>query len=686
MLDANPLLSHALFPLFDAIKPEQIKPAVESLLQQNQTLIQSLLPATQPTWENLIAPLEEANDQFSHAWSMVKHLKSVIHSDDLTHVYSDCLPLVTDYFTQLSQNHELYQAYQQLAESAFFSDLTQAQKKAIEHALRDFKLSGVHLSDAKKKDYAAIVKRLSSLETQFEDNLIKATDQWCYTAKDEKEVSGIPEYVLEKAAQLAAEKGLIGWQLGLDFPTYYAVMCYADDRALRQKMYTAYVTRASDQGPCAAEFDNTPVMSAILAERYALAQTLGFANYAELSLATKMAKTTDEVLDFLNDLVDRGLDQAKQEVAELVEFAKETAGVIDFSAWDTAYFSEKLKTYHFSFSEEEVRQYFNEPCVLNGLFTLANQLFGITITAEAILHAWHPSVRLFSVKLNETIIGYFYLDLYARLNKRSGAWMDECQVRRQTMNQTVQLPIAHIVCNFNQPTTEQPSLLSHDEVMTLFHEFGHSLQHLLTTVDVASVSGINGIAWDAVELPSQFMEHWCWHWDSVQLISSHYKTKASLPKTLFDKMTAARHFQAGMQLIKQLEYSLFDFHLHCFYDGKSTEFIQTTLNTLRKKLALLPIPSFNRFQHSFSHIFSGSYAAGYYSYLWAEVLACDAFAKFAENGYLNPKIGEQFRHTILALGGSQDAKDVFYAFRGRNPTIDALLQDRGIGQSLKNDL
>jgi oligopeptidase A len=419
-------------------------------------------------------------------------------------------------------------------------------------------------------------------------------------------------------------------------------------------------------------------MNEILALRDALAKLLGFANYAELSLATKMAKSPDEVLKFLWDLVEQCQQRAKQELNELREFAKDLSGIEDFSVWDSAYFSEKLKAKYFSFSEEDIRPYFPENVVLSGLFALSSRLFGITIQEEPITHSWHPSVRLFSVTFAGEIIAYFYLDLYARFNKRSGAWMDECQIRRRTQTGEIQKPIAYLICNFNQPTSLQPSLLSHDEVMTLFHEFGHGLQHLLTKIEVAGVSGIQGIAWDAVELPSQFMEHWCWDFETIELISSHFQTQAKLPKDLFEKMTAARNFQSSMQLLRQLEYSLFDFHLHAFYNSEQPEFIQNTLDTLRQKFSLLPVPKFNRFQHSFSHIFGGSYAAGYYSYLWAEVLACDAFAKFAEQGYINQVVGQQFRDTILALGGSKDAEEVFYEFRGRKPSMDALLIYRGI--------
>lgn len=677
-MTTNPLLAAREFPLFDEISPRHIQPAIETLLKQNQAAIAKLLPAANPSWRSLIAPLYEIEDTLSHAWSIVNHLKSVCHSDELTQVYTACLPHVSDYFTELSQNTLLYKAYEQIFESAEFAEFTSAQKKAIEYGLRDFKLAGVHLPEKEKKHYANIVKKLSELQTQFEDHLIKAIDAWFYHTENAQELTGIPEHTLNRAKHLASEKNLAGWVFPLDFPTYYSVISYADNRQLREKFYTAYITRASDQGPNGGQFDNTHIMNEILQLRHELAKLLGFANYAELSLATKMAKNPDEVFDFLWNLVEKCQLQAKQELNELIAFAKETGGIEDFAVWDMAYFSEKLKTKYFSFDEEMLRAYFPENIVLTGLFTLASRLFGIHIQEESILNAWHSDVRLFSVHSEKNIIGYFYLDLYARPNKRSGAWMDECQIRREKLNRQIQKPIAYLICNFNQPTPQAPSLLSHHEVITLFHEFGHGLQHLLTTVNVASVSGIQGIPWDAVELPSQFMEHWCWNFETLELISSHHQTQEKLPHALFEKITAGRNFQSGMQLLKQLEYSLFDFHLHRFYGGENPQFIQDTIDQLRQKLSLLKVPAFNRFQHSFSHIFGGSYAAGYYSYLWAEVLACDAFLKFEQHGYVNPEIGHQFRDTILALGGSKDAEEIFYEFRGRKPSMEALLKYRGI--------
>lgn len=673
----NPLLQTETLPLFDQITSDEVKPAIKMLIEKNRAVLSELLPAAEPTWDTLIAPLEEVDDKLSHAWSIVKHLKTVMLSEDLVKVYTECLPEVSDYFTALSQNQLLFEAYEKISKSQAFSTFSNAQKKTIEHALRDFKLAGVHLPEKEKKQYAAIVKRISELESQFENNLIKSTDHWSYYSDNPEELKGIPEHALMHAKRLAAEKGLSGWVLTLDFPTYFAVLTYADNRQLREKIYTAYVTRASDQSIPQGQFDNTEVMNEILRLRSELSKLLGFSNYAELSLATKMVKKPSEVLDFLWDLVEKCQEQARKEFDEVAAMAKAN-GVEDLAVWDVSYFSEKLKSKQFDFNEEDLRPYFPENAVLKGLFQIASRVFNISIEEGKAPSLWHPDVRFFSIKQNETIIGCFYLDLYARANKRSGAWMDECQMRRKKIDGTLQKPVAYLICNFNSPTDGEESLLSHDEVMTLFHEFGHGLQHLLTKVDVASVSGIHGIEWDAVELPSQFMEHWCWDWESLQIISGHIKTKEKLPRELFEKLTAAKHFQSGMQLLKQLEYSLFDFNLHRFYDGTTKAFVQDTLDKVRQKLSLIPVPAFNRFQHSFSHIFSGAYAAGYYSYLWAEVLACDAFSKFEEEGLFNTETGQLFRDTVLALGASKDAIDVFVAFRGRKPSMGALLAYRGI--------
>lgn len=673
----NSLLSDATFPIFNQITPEQIKPAIDTLLAQNRTTLSTLLPTEKPSWDNLIAPLDEMGDKLVHAWSIVKHLKSVTHSEKLTDAYNACLPTVSDYFTELSQNTDLYEAYKTLITSPDFSRLSEPQQKAIQNQLRDFKLAGVHLIEKEKKQYAEMVKQLSKLENQFEDNLIKATDKWSYYTENASELEGIPELTLTRAKQLADKEGLSGWTLTLDFPTYYAVVTYAKNRSLREKMYTAYMTRASDQGPQAGQFDNSSIMNQILDLRHQLAKLLGFQNYAELSLATKMVKEPEDVFNFLENLVDRCQKRAKIEFDELKAFAK-SEGVEDFAVWDAAYFSEKLKASRFSFNSEELRPYFPENTVIKGLFQVASRLFHIEIQEESPPHPWHPDVRFFSISQDGKNIGYFYLDIYARPNKRSGAWMDECRGRRKKLNHEIQNPIAYLVCNFNPPVDSKETLLSHDEVMTLFHEFGHGLQHLLTTIDVGEVSGIQGIAWDAVELPSQFMEHWCWDFETLQNLSSHKDTQEKLPKALYEKMLAGRHFQSGMQLLKQLEYSLFDFHLHHDNATNKEHFVQETINRIRQKIALMPIPPFNRFQHGFSHIFAGGYAAGYYSYLWAEVLACDAFSKFEENGIFDRDTGLLFRNTILALGGSKDPEEVFHAFRGREPSMDALLKYRGI--------
>jgi oligopeptidase A len=684
MQTKNPLLQTQMFPSFDQITPDHVKPAIEFLLNQNKSALSKLITVETPSWETLIAPMDEIEDHLTHAWSIVKHLKSVAHTDAITKVYSECLPIVSDYFTELSQNHALYEAYQKIADSKVFSTFTDAQKKVIENGLRDFKLSGVHLPDATKKLYALTVKTLSELENQFETNLLNATNAWSYYTEDPLELAGIPARTIGRAKQLAAEKKLTGWILTLDFPTYYAIITYADHRPLREKIYTAYVTRASDQGPQAGQFDNTQIINEILRLRYELAELVGFSNYAELSLATKMVKKPSEIFSFLENLIEHSQKQAKKEINALASFAKKSANIEDFSAWDVAYFSEKLKEENFLFNTEDLRPYFPENSVLEGLFTIASRLFNLTIEEEPLPSSWNPNVRFFSIASDQKKLGYFYLDLYARSNKRSGAWMDECQIRRKKLNDEIQLPVAYLVCNFNPPDSNGNSLLSHDEVMTIFHEFGHGLQHLLTTVDVAGVSGIRGIAWDAVELPSQLMEHWGWSEESLKLISRHFKTGKKLPKTLFKKMIKAKNFQSGMQLLKQIEYSLFDLQIHQAYDPENKNFVQDTLDNLRKKFSVIPTPIFNRFQNSFSHIFAGGYAAGYYSYLWAEILACDVFSKFEKEGLFNAETGGLFRNTVLALGGSKDAKEIFCEFRGREPSMDPLLKHRGILNDAKN--
>lgn len=678
----NPLLVPHTLPPFSAIRPEDVTPAVAALIDEGRQQLQQLLAADQaPTWDNLIAPLEAQSDKLDQAWAPVSHLNAVANSDALRKAYTESLALLTEYSTEVSQNEALYRAYQQLADSDAFASLTQAQQQSITHALRDFRLGGVALSAEDKQRFAAIQQRLSELSTQFSNNLLDATQAWFKHFEDAAALVGLPESALSQAAQAAAQKGLSGYVVTLDFPSYYAVMLYADDRALREELYTAYVTRASAEGKkadgsSAAEWDNTAIIAETLALRHELAQLLGFANYAERSLATKMAESTTQVLDFLHALAQKSKPFAERDYQELREFAA-ASGCADLQAWDTTYYSEKLRVEKYAVAQETLRPYFPVEKVIAGMFEVVKRLFGINVKPVAEFDSYHPDVRFYEIEKNGQLLASFYLDLFARDKKRGGAWMADCRVRRKT-DQGVQLPVAFLTCNFTPPVGNTPSLLTHDEVTTLFHEFGHGLHHMLTRVEVAAVSGINGVAWDAVELPSQFMENWCWEPEAIPLISGHYETGEPLPQDLLEKMLAAKNFQSGLQMIRQLEFSLFDFLLHAQYDPQAPRSAREVLNEVRAQVAVVVPPAFNRFENSFSHIFAGGYAAGYYSYKWAEVLSADAYSRFEEEGIFNPHTGTRFLEAILQQGGSQSPMELFKAFRGREPKIDALLRHSGI--------
>lgn len=678
----NPLLVPHTLPPFSAIRPEDVTPAIAALIDEGRQQLQQLLAADQaPTWDNLIAPLEAQSDKLDQAWAPVSHLNAVANSDALRKAYTESLALLTEYSTEVSQNEALYRAYQQLADSDAFASLTQAQQQSITHALRDFRLGGVALSAEDKQRFAAIQQRLSELSTQFSNNLLDATQAWFKHFEGAAALVGLPESALSQAAQAAAQKGLSGYVVTLDFPSYYAVMLYADDRALREELYTAYVTRASAEGKkadgsSAAEWDNTAIITETLALRHELAQLLGFANYAERSLATKMAESTTQVLDFLHALAQKSKPFAERDYQELREFAA-ASGCADLQAWDTTYYSEKLRVEKYAVAQETLRPYFPVEKVIAGMFEVVKRLFGINVKPVAEFDSYHPDVRFYEIEKNGQLLASFYLDLFARDKKRGGAWMADCRVRRKT-DQGVQLPVAFLTCNFTPPVGNTPSLLTHDEVTTLFHEFGHGLHHMLTRVEVAAVSGINGVAWDAVELPSQFMENWCWEPEAIPLISGHYETGEPLPQDLLEKMLAAKNFQSGLQMIRQLEFSLFDFLLHAQYDPQAPRSAREVLNEVRAQVAVVVPPAFNRFENSFSHIFAGGYAAGYYSYKWAEVLSADAYSRFEEEGIFNPHTGTRFLETILQQGGSQSPMELFKAFRGREPKIDALLRHSGI--------
>ena len=675
----NPLLDKTPLPSFSAIEARHILPAIEALIKDNRALLERLLKENSVySWENLVQPLEDAADRLSRAWSPVNHLHSVADNEELREAYNACLPLLTEYGTELGQHEGLYQAYRQIRDSEAYDDLELAQKKSIDNELRDFKLSGIGLNKEDRESYRGIKQKLSQLQTRFEENILDATQGWTLLVEDQSELAGLPESALALAAQNAAKDDKKGWLLTLEFPSYLPVMQYADRRELREQVYQAFVTRASDQGPNAGKWNNSELMVEILSLRRQQAQLLGFNTYAEYSLARKMASSPEEVLGFLQDLAQRSKAVAESELAELKEFAREHHQVDDLQAWDLAYYAEKLRLHKFDISQEELRPYFPAPRVIEGMFGVVKRLYGIEITPLDDIDSWHEDVRFFEIHDQAgTLRGRFYLDLYARQHKRGGAWMDECLVRR-TSDEGLQSPVAYLTCNFSPPIGDDPSLLTHDEVLTLFHEFGHGLHHMLTLVDYPEVSGINGVAWDAVELPSQFMENWCWEQESIELISGHFENGSSLPTELYHKMLNARTFHSGMQMLRQLEFALFDFRLHHQDHAGSSEAIQSLLNEVREQVAVVMPPAYNRFQHGFSHIFAGGYAAGYYSYKWAEVLSADAFSKFEENGIFDRKTGEQFLNSILEQGGSREPMDLFIEFRGRKPSIDALLRHSGI--------
>jgi len=675
----NPLLANSTLPMFSQIKPEHIVPAIDQLLAEARSSVEQHLQATQHyTWKNLIEPLEDVDDKLNKAWSPVSHMNSVVNSDELRDAYNACLPKLSAYSTEMGQNEALFKAYRFIADSDEFATLDTAQQKIIRNALRDFKLSGIDLDNEKKQRYKDISQELSALASNYEENLLDATNAWSKLIRDEQDLAGLPESALAQAKQTAESHNEDGWMITLQFPSYISVMTYADNRELRREHYEAFATRASDQGPHAEQWDNSENMEKILALRHEKARLLGFNNYAELSLATKMAEKPDDVTHFLEDLADRSWRHARKDLAELREFAKQYYGINDLQSWDMTYYSEKMRQHFYQLSQEEVKTYFPITRVLPGLFAIVEKLYGLQITEISDFDSWHPDVRFFQIHdQTDQLRGQFYLDLYARAKKRGGAWMDDC-VSRKRFDDTIQIPVAYLTCNFTPPTGDTPALLTHDEVTTLFHEFGHGLHHMLTQVDHLGVSGINGVEWDAVELPSQFMENWCWEKEALALMSGHYQTDEKLPDALFDKMIAAKNFQAGMIMVRQLEFSLFDFRIHRDYDPEKGGRIYEILEQVREQVAVVRPPKFNRFAHSFSHIFAGGYGAGYYSYKWAEVLSSDAFSLFEEKGIFDQETGKAFLTNILEKGGSQNAMELFIQFRGRKPTIDALLRHNGI--------
>ncbi|MGJ8679232.1 oligopeptidase A [Paraglaciecola sp.] len=675
----NPINDLSGLPQFSAIKPEHIQPAIEESIEACKNNIIQLLKQESYSWDNLIAPIEEVDDQLSRKWSPISHMNSVVSNDELREAHDACLPALSEFGTWVGQNADLYAAYCQIEASPEFADLSEAQQKVITQAIRDFKLSGVALDDKKKSRYAEVKSRLSDLSSNFSNNVMDATLGWFKHITDKSELAGLPDSALAAASQVAESKELEGWVFTLDIPSYLPIMTHADNRELREEMYRAYTSRASEQGPNAGKWDNTEVINETLSLRQELAGILDFEHYADYSLASKMANSGSQVTGFLEDLAKRSKPQAKKDVEELNAFASEFYQAPTLLAWDIPYYSEKLKEKTYKISDEQLRPYFPENKVVAGLFEVVARLYNLKITQVENVDTWHKDVKFYDIydQAGE-LRGSFYLDLYARPHKRGGAWMDECQVRRNKLDGSLQSPVAYLTCNFNGPVGDKPALFTHDEVVTLFHEFGHGIHHMLTKINVGGVSGINGVAWDAVELPSQFLENWCWQPEALNFISGHYETGESLPQNLLDNMLAARNFQSAMQMLRQLEFSLFDFTLHqSFKDAESTQ-VQTWLDKVREKVAVIIPPSFNRFQNSFGHIFAGGYAAGYYSYKWAEVLSSDAFSRFEEEGIFNQQTGHDFLTNILEMGGSKEPMELFVAFRGREPEVDALLRHSGI--------
>lgn len=676
---SNPLLTTADLPNYAAIQPQHVEPALDQTLADNRAAIDQLLSAHAVyTWKNLLQPLEELEDRLNKTWSPVNHLNSVQDSDALRAAYNACLPKLSAYYSELGQHQGLYQAYRQIADGLEYAQLDPAQRKVIDDALRDFRLSGIALPPEQQIRYQEMMQKLSQLSAKFSENVLDATQEWTRHLTDQAQLAGLPESALALARQTAQQRGLEGWLLTLELPSYLPAMNYADDRSLRKELYDAYCTRASEQGPNAGQWDNGPIMEQILALRYELAQLLGFHDYAEYSLATKMAESPQKVLTFLNDLAGRAKPQAQREFAELCEFARDQFGMNDLQAWDIGYYSEKLRQRRYQLSQEELRPYFPMNRVLPGLFAVVERLFEVMIHPLDGVETWHPDVQVYEIvdALGHRR-GRFYLDLYARSHKRGGAWMNGCLGRR-LVNDAVRLPAAYLVCNFTPPVGNDPALLTHNEVLTMFHEFGHGLHHLLTTVNYLPVAGIHGVEWDAVELPSQFLENWCWSREALTLLAGHYQTGESLPESLYQRMQAARHFQAGMIMLRQLEFALFDFRLHREYNSAQGGCVQDLLDDVRRQVAVLIPPAYNRFANAFTHIFSGGYAAGYYSYKWAEVLSADAFSAFEESGIFDSATGARFRDNILQVGGSRPALSSFIEFRGREPQIEPLLRLSGI--------
>ena len=683
--EKNPLLDFSGLPSFPEVLPEHITPAVDELLQHNRDVVARLLADTAaPRWDSFVLPLDDANEKMSRAWGQVSHLNAVMNSAELREVYNANLPKITQYYAELGQNLALFAKFKALRASREYDTLSPARKKIIENELRDFRLSGAELAEDKKARFLQIQEELSTLCSRFSDNILDATNDFTLLVEDKAELSGIPADDLQAAAEAAQAAGKQGWLFTLKAPSYMPVLQYGDKRALREKLYVAYSQRASEFGK--PEWDNAPLIKQILKLRAEEAQLLGYASYAELSLASKMANTPEQTLKFLRELAQHARPLAEKDLLELREFAAAKLSMQDLQSWDIGYASEKLRQQRYAFSEQDVKQYFPEDAVIAGMFNVVQKIYGLSLRPSS-APVWHEAVRFFDVcDADGKLLGQFYMDLYARNSKRGGAWMDDAITRRRLTpglheQFAIQTPVAYLNCNFAPPVGGKVALFTHDEVLTLFHEFGHGLHHLLTEVEDMGVSGISGVEWDAVELPSQFMENFCWEWDVLSSMTRHIDSGEKLPRALFEKMLAAKNFQIGMQTLRQIEFSIFDMRLHSDFDAQGNKSVMGLLDEVRQEVAVLIPPRYNRFPNSFSHIFSGGYAAGYYSYKWAEVLSADAYSLFEEHGVLNAEIGGRFRKEVLAMGGSRDAMASFIAFRGREPSIDALLRHNGLLKS-----
>ncbi len=673
------LMEELKLPNFAQFDAQKIPAQLEQQLVSSKQAIESLLQQTNLAYKQLVPPLEQIDDAIGELWGPLSHLHSVANSDEVREAYDACLPLVTEYSTWLSQNEMLYKALQTLADGEEFAQLNQAQQQDIQLQLRDFRLAGVNLSAKDKQTYASLKQQLAQLSAQFSNHLMDASDSWSMHFDDSKRLLGLPESALAQAQQLAQSKDQQGYMLNLDFACYFAVMSFAEDRDLRHSLYEAFNTRASDQGPDAGKYDNSQLMEELVAKRHALAQLVGFDNYADYSVASKMADSGDQVLAFLEDLAKQCKPLAEQEMAQLQTFASAQGGP-QLAAWDVAYYSEKLRQDRYDLSQEALKPYFALPKVQAGLFAIVERLLGIQVEAVAGVSSWHDDVSFYRLNRNGKALGYFYFDLFAREQKRGGAWMNDCRGRQLLANGQEQLPVAYLVCNFAPPTADKPALLTHNDVVTLFHEFGHGLHHMLTNITVAGVSGINGVPWDAVELPSQMLENWAWQKESLMMFARHYETGEPLPEDLLQKMLAAKHFQSAMFMVRQLEFGLFDLRLHRYYEGASTTSVQEVLDQVRAQVAVLKAPHWNRFQHGFAHIFAGGYAAGYYSYMWADVLAADVFERFLADGIFNQQTGQAYWHRLLGQGGAKGAMDLFIDFMGREPDVAALIRSKGLGE------